>query len=193
VGDQRRGLREQKRLDTWHAIRAAAFELMLARGFDDVAVEEVAAVARVSRTTLFNYFGSKEALVLDVSPEEPYRWRALFAARPDGEAIWTSVRAVMIGYLAEKGEHLGVEKRLKAMSPRLVASARDVSHQMAEELRSWIAQRLGESPGSFTVSLVLNCAVAIVSTAYARWEVSDGVPAFLNLVEQGFDRITVQT
>ena len=59
------GLRERKKLQTWRTIRAAAFRLIEERGYEAVSVEEIAAAANVSRSTMFNYFTSKEAVVLD--------------------------------------------------------------------------------------------------------------------------------
>ena len=40
-----------------------ASELFAARGFDDVTMAEIAEAANVARATVFNYFGSKHALV----------------------------------------------------------------------------------------------------------------------------------
>lgn len=130
------GLREQKRLDTWRTLRRIGLQLMLERGFDEVSIDEIAAVAHVSRTTFFNYFESKEALVFDVDPEEPAHWRALFAARPEHEPMWQSVQEIMIGYMADKGDELATQKQLKAGSARLAASFRTTSNQMSAELTS---------------------------------------------------------
>jgi AcrR family transcriptional regulator len=46
------GLRERKKLQTWRAIRAAALELITERGFEAVSVDEIAAVAGVSRSKI---------------------------------------------------------------------------------------------------------------------------------------------
>ncbi len=44
-------------------VLAAAGELFADRGFDDVTMAEIATAAGVARATVFNYFGSKHALV----------------------------------------------------------------------------------------------------------------------------------
>jgi AcrR family transcriptional regulator len=58
------GLRARKKARTRDAIADAAISLFLARGFDHVSVNDVAAAAEVSKPTLFRYFPAKEDLVL---------------------------------------------------------------------------------------------------------------------------------
>lgn len=54
--------REQKR----ESIRRAALGLFQTHGFRKVSIAEIARQAGVSQVTIYNYFGSKEALVADV-------------------------------------------------------------------------------------------------------------------------------
>src|SRR3954462_4547741 len=68
------GLRESKKLEMRREIADAAMRLFVQRGFDHVTVSEVAAAARVSEKTVFNYFPTKEDLFFDEVPE---RMRAL--------------------------------------------------------------------------------------------------------------------
>lgn len=59
------GLRERKKRLTRQRISGEATALFLERGFDEVAVAEVARAAGVSTMTVFNYFPRKEDLFLD--------------------------------------------------------------------------------------------------------------------------------
>ncbi|MGQ4381908.1 TetR/AcrR family transcriptional regulator [Streptomyces sp. SAS_270] len=58
------GLRERKKQRMYQAVSDIAIGLFLEKGFDAVSVAEVAAVAEISKPTLFRYFPSKEDLVL---------------------------------------------------------------------------------------------------------------------------------
>lgn len=58
------GLRARKKARTHDTIADAAITLFLARGFDQVSINDIAAAAEVSKPTLFRYFPTKEDLVL---------------------------------------------------------------------------------------------------------------------------------
>ena len=63
------GLRERKKRETRQHISDVATGLFLERGFDEVRVADVAAAAGVSEKTVYNYFETKEALLLDREEE----------------------------------------------------------------------------------------------------------------------------
>ncbi|GAB3576709.1 TetR/AcrR family transcriptional regulator [Leifsonia lichenia] len=62
---ERLGLRERKKRRMRRLLSDTATELFVERGFDAVQVAEIARVCGVSEKTVFNYFPSKEALLLD--------------------------------------------------------------------------------------------------------------------------------
>lgn len=62
---QQLGLREQKKRRMRRLLSDTATELFVERGFAAVQVAEIARVCGVSEKTVFNYFPSKEALLLD--------------------------------------------------------------------------------------------------------------------------------
>src|SRR6201986_754030 len=59
------GLRERKKARTRQAIADAAARLFAQRGYEQVAVSDVAREAGVSEQTVYNYFQTKEQLVTD--------------------------------------------------------------------------------------------------------------------------------
>ena len=64
-------------------VRSVAMSMLRSAGFAEVTVEQIAARAGVSASTVYRYFGTKEALVL--SGDRPTRLVAEFAAIDDAE------------------------------------------------------------------------------------------------------------
>jgi AcrR family transcriptional regulator len=59
------GLRERKKRLMRQLLSDTATQMFMERGFDAVRVTEIAAACGVSEKTVFNYFPTKEALILD--------------------------------------------------------------------------------------------------------------------------------
>ncbi len=57
-------LRERKRAETMRRIQTVALDLFDEKGFDKVTVEEIADAATVSPSSVYRYFGTKEALIV---------------------------------------------------------------------------------------------------------------------------------
>src|SRR5260370_2276893 len=58
------GLRERKKLKTKEAIQREALRLFKERGYAETTIEQIAAAAEISPSTFFNYFPTKEDVVL---------------------------------------------------------------------------------------------------------------------------------
>ncbi len=65
TGPPAEGLRERKKREMRQLLSDTATGMFLERGFDEVKVTEVAAACGVSEKTVYNYFSTKEALLLD--------------------------------------------------------------------------------------------------------------------------------
>src|SRR4051794_21457787 len=78
------GLRERKKRQTRDAIAAAAMDLFLARGYDEVTVADVARAADVSEKTVFNHFPAKEDLVFSRSDDRLAERVQAIQNRPPG-------------------------------------------------------------------------------------------------------------
>lgn len=89
------GLRERKRRMTRQLISDAATTMFATRGFDNVKVSEVADRVGVSEKTVYNYFPTKESLVLDYADEAVERMaRALRERGPEESLTEAVVRAI---------------------------------------------------------------------------------------------------
>ena len=67
------GLRERKKALMRQLISDTATLMFLERGFDEVRVSEVAEACDVSEKTIYNYFPTKESLLLDREEESTER------------------------------------------------------------------------------------------------------------------------
>lgn len=70
-------LRERKKLARKERIEEAALKLFRKRGFENTTVEEIAAAADVGKGTFFNYFPTKEAVLLAISDRQMARLQVL--------------------------------------------------------------------------------------------------------------------
>lgn len=88
--EQRRpgeSLRERKRRLTRQRISDVATTMFASRGFDHVKVSEVADVVGVSEKTIYNYFPTKEAMILDQADEMIERLARALRERRPGEPL----------------------------------------------------------------------------------------------------------
>ncbi|GIG66275.1 TetR/AcrR family transcriptional regulator [Phytomonospora endophytica] len=92
-------LRERKKRETGRIIWTTALAMFRERGFDAVSVKEIADAVSVSKMTVFNYFPTKEDLVMHPMAEhidEPMR---VVRDRPSGVTPHAAFRAHFIAAL----------------------------------------------------------------------------------------------
>ncbi|NUW41351.1 TetR/AcrR family transcriptional regulator [Nonomuraea rhodomycinica] len=135
------GLRETKKLQTQREIWETAIRMFVERGFDDVSVAEIAAAVQVSRKTVFNYFATKEDIVLspmDAHVEDSAR---VVRERAPGEPAVVALRRDYLDRLARRDASVGINDaphtlavmRLILTTPALTTRAY-VFHERAREL-----------------------------------------------------------
>jgi AcrR family transcriptional regulator len=90
------GLRERKKARTRQVIADAAARLFAERGFEQVAVGDVAREAHVSEQTVYNYFQTKEQLVTDRDQPIQDELCRLIRARPAGTTPVAAIREFVL-------------------------------------------------------------------------------------------------
>jgi AcrR family transcriptional regulator len=121
------GLRERKKRQTHEAIAAAAMELFLERGFDEVTVAEVAAASDVSEKTVFNYFPTKEELVFHRGRERREELIEAVRRRPAGVSVVQPFRDWTMEHL-DRVEREPVEATVAV--PRLVMASKSLRDRL---------------------------------------------------------------
>ncbi|MBS4099860.1 TetR/AcrR family transcriptional regulator [Tsukamurella paurometabola] len=145
------GLREQKKIDTRRRLQEVALELFAARGFDHVTVTDVARAAHVSPATVFNYFPTKEDLVLQGMAEYGERLVGALRDRAPGTSVLEAFRA----HLREPRGVLAVDdpraveglvrvRAIIAASPALRARELLLADAAAADLAALLAEEQGD-------------------------------------------------
>ncbi len=155
------GLRERKKAQTRQAISDLATRMFADRGFDAVTVAEVAAAAKVSVATIFNYFETKEDLFFDREGEIVEAHCRAVRERRRGESIPEALhRAFGAALDAMPLEYLFFVRTIDA-SPTLHARAR-ASHDKTEAaLAAAIAVETGAAKRDPTPRVVAAMVTAI--------------------------------
>lgn len=93
------GLRERKKQQMRQLIADAAAALFGERGYEQVSVSDVAKAAEVSEQTVYNYFPTKERLVLDHDDELRDRLTHLIRSRPPGISAAAAIREEALNFV----------------------------------------------------------------------------------------------
>ncbi|MEU0572614.1 helix-turn-helix domain-containing protein [Nonomuraea sp. NPDC005983] len=142
------GLRELKKEQTRQRICEVALRLFDERGYEAVTVNEIAEAAGVAKVTLFNYFPTKECLVLSGIEEDYAR---IVTERPPGQSPLDAFRAHYRAMAADDPAEadvgaLLVRVRVITASPELMAGV----HKSHIGQRYALAAALGGSTGDAT-------------------------------------------
>jgi AcrR family transcriptional regulator len=86
------GLRDLKKARTRQLIADTAARLFAERGYENVAVRDVAREAEVAEQTVYNYFPTKEQLVTDRAQQIQDRLCEFIRSRPPGTNPATAIR-----------------------------------------------------------------------------------------------------
>ena len=149
------GLRERKKRLTRQLIADTATGMFLAHGFDAVRVTDVAAACGVSEKTVYNYFPTKEGLILDRFGAMESDIRRIFGPEAeDGSLIDAAVAAIAseLEWMFESAaraddqpDALAIRRfaELLQQTPALRAAQWDMMDRMVQVAAQGIADRHG--------------------------------------------------
>jgi len=170
------GLRERKKARTRALIQARALELFREQGYKETSIEQIAAAADVSPSTVFHYFPAKTDLVLYDALDEPLI--ASFRAMPKDLSALQALRRVIaatFGSLSGQGLASQLEReRLIRSVPELRMAALDMLTGTFRQVAELAAEHTGRRADD---DLVVALSGAIVGIGLASWLTSDGDPA----------------
>ena len=163
-------LRATQAQRTRAAIRAAALTLTRERGYAAMTVDDVAALAGVSRRTVFNHFSSKaDLLVVGLEPPEPEVVEAFI----NGSGSLLEDLGVL---LASGAEAVESERGWLLSFPEIVRDNPEIERTIHERLRAIAvsltdaaSRRLGTEPDDPRARAVVALAMAIQRSAMDLW------------------------
>ncbi|WBB61036.1 TetR family transcriptional regulator [Streptomyces sp. WMMC500] len=166
------GLRERKKLRTRQAIRAAARRLIDARGYDATTIEQIAAAAEVSPSTVFRYFRNKEQIVLR---DEDYAFTGaeLLRARPADEPPLVALRAAVSAMVRASYEEFNAEYRWRMELVRQVPALRAQMHEgqdkAVEVLTAALTERAGHGKDRLELRVVVGALLGGLHQVVLEW------------------------
>lgn len=148
-GDDAEGLRERKKRATRRALRVAGLTLVAKHGLEGVTTEEIAAAAGVSQRTLFNYFVSKEDVLVGSDPSAGDAIFTELAKRPLHEPPLVALREVFVKIAATALEDEGLwhlRMRVVKDNPTLTPALFGASTSFMKQLIKAVSTRVGVDP-----------------------------------------------
>lgn len=170
----------EHRVATRARVFAAFAGLMTQRGFDAITMADLAEAAGVGRTSLYNHFRDKEAVVVAFASEETARYLvALEQALAAADSPPARLEAYVRHHVRATSEfHLGFGPELTALlSPEAVRELRRHIVSVEAALREILAE--GMASGEFAIT-DLNGTVSLIHAALnARHASADTTAAFV--------------
>ncbi|WMX45316.1 TetR family transcriptional regulator [Streptomyces roseicoloratus] len=167
----RPALRERKKLKTRAAIRKATYRLAAEQGWEAATIEQIAAAAEVSPSTVIRYFPAKEDILLTDDQDELLLAR--LRARPADEDPLDSLRAVVLdavtASLAAEPEETRLRTRLIVEIPAVRARLTETTARTGRLLGSGVAERTGRSPDDLEVRVFTAAVLGALREATVHW------------------------
>jgi AcrR family transcriptional regulator len=151
------GLRERKKALMRQLISDTATLMFLERGFDEVRVSEVAAACDVSEKTIYNYFPTKESLLLDREEDSINALRQALGPEGDPVSPVTAMVELLKNELAEFMGHINEHEQVQfsliadfndliESTPSLKAARAEMIDRFAQVAAESMAARAGLDP-----------------------------------------------
>ena len=182
------GLRERKKLKTKAAIQRAAIRLFKKRGYEQTTIEQIAAAAEISPSTFFNYFPSKEEVVI-YDEYDPQLFAGLMA-ESHGESMSTTLRRLMEKFgdvLHGDREVIFERAKLGLEVPELRARFWEEMEKARDLFATFIASRTGRSADDFELRVISMALVGAAFESSLEWVRQGGDRRLLDLFQRAMD------
>jgi len=172
-----------------------ALDLFLKNGYEQTTIDDICAVAGISRSTFFRYFPAKEDVFTSHTSTAGDELLRALRQRPDDEAPWTALRHAMdpvIAHYAAQPERAQRLAELARTTPALAARHAEKPVSWHNLLTPEIARRLGADPAEATdprPGALIAAAHACLEAAVAAWIAGHGTRQLSEILHRAMDSI----
>ncbi|MFC8076371.1 TetR/AcrR family transcriptional regulator [Streptomyces sp. NPDC057307] len=193
-GDARQprpGLRERKKLKTRVAIREAMYRLIDEQGYEATTIEQIAAAAEVSPSTVFRYFPTKEDIVLtdEFDPVMETAIRARPADEPPLESVRVVLRHAVETILVDRSEEFVQRSKLMLGIPAVRARMTETMAETSLPLSRAVADRAGRAEGDLEVRVFTASVMAALREVTIHWAEHGQKDDLAVLIDRGLDTL----
>lgn len=184
------GLRERKKQKTKASIQREALRLFKRRGYDETTIEDIAAAAEISPSTFFNYFPTKEDVVI-YDEYDPQVFAAL-TEQVEGESLAVSIKRVLqmlSGVFESDHDEIYERAKLSLEVPELRARIWEEVERARDLFASILAKRTGRDMSDFELRMISMALVAVAFEASTEWVRQGGKGSMLDLFERAMETV----
>jgi AcrR family transcriptional regulator len=182
------GLRERKKLKTKEAIQREALRLFQEQGYAETTIEQIAAAAEISPSTFFNYFPTKEDVVL-FDRYDPMV-ETFISALPQDEPLSRTIEsalAMLASAAAADRDTILARARLGLEVPEVRARFWEELEKAQKLFASVVANRTGRDAEDFELKVLSMVLVTAAFEAMVEWIRRGGEGEMFDLVKDAMD------
>ena len=179
----------RRRSTSWEHISDVAIDLFMARGFDEVSVDDVAAAAGIARRTLFRYYPSKNALPWGDFDAHLDHMRTLLDALDPSVPIRDALRTALLAFNEfDDTDRHRQRMRLILQTEALQAYSMTMYAGWRAVVAAFVAGRLGCTPADLVPQTVAWTMLGVALAAYENW-LADEAVALPTALGDAFDTL----
>lgn len=182
-------------------ITDVALALFATHGFDEVSVDDVAKASGIARRTLFRYYASKNAIPWGDFDAHLQHLRDLLAALSTEIPLAEALREALLSFNTYDDHEMAQHRRrmrviletagLQAYSMTMYAGWREV-------IATYVAQRIGATPGDLMPQTVGWLMLGVALSAYEHWladesvALADAIATAFEVARPGLEALALQ-
>jgi AcrR family transcriptional regulator len=187
------GLRERKRQETRRRITDAGICLFVEKGIDATTLDEIAAMAGISRRTFFHYFKSKDDILLSLQQGMGEMIAERVRQADDVVSPLAAIRDAVIATCAEvPADDMIAIDRLMRSSPTVQARKQASYVEHERTLFAALRERWPDPAREMALKLVAMLAIGAIRLATEALGMEGERRTLVDLLESAFDALTVE-